>query len=319
MRGRHRCRAPHRRALGVVLLAMLATAPAADARPPGPARPAQEQPQPPTTELKVSVNYVYAAQLGFGGYRVGGLSVNVYSLPIAFTLNDVLADWNLKIGVPIQYGTYHFSGTDSNGVKFTADQQTISFEPKLKLEIPLRPWWKVSPVAAFGFGQTFASSATERAPDTDRDTKSLGETTYYTYEVGVSSLVTLGTIEKVKFDLGNAFLYAGNTQLAGVQQSPEGYGSLQTGIEGRRPLGFTWQSLVPDASLFFIYYYFTPSLQFTRIEQKSLAVDNLYEIGFTLGSETPIDAPLLSDLRIGASYRVGTNLDAFRINFGFPF
>jgi hypothetical protein len=31
-------------------------------------------------ELNVRVNYVYAAQFGFGAHEVGGLSVNVYSL-----------------------------------------------------------------------------------------------------------------------------------------------------------------------------------------------------------------------------------------------
>src|SRR4051812_45147836 len=67
--------------------------------------------QTPPNEINVSVNYVYAAQLGFGSYHVGGLSVSVYSLPVEYTLRDVLLDWRLKVGLPLLYGTYDFNKT----------------------------------------------------------------------------------------------------------------------------------------------------------------------------------------------------------------
>jgi hypothetical protein len=40
----------------------------------------------------VNLNYVYAADLGFGGYSLAGLTANVYTLPLAHTLRDVPAD-----------------------------------------------------------------------------------------------------------------------------------------------------------------------------------------------------------------------------------
>ena len=33
----------------------------------------------------VTVNYVYAQQFGLGGYDIGGLSVQVYTLPLPYT------------------------------------------------------------------------------------------------------------------------------------------------------------------------------------------------------------------------------------------
>ena len=49
----------------------------------------------------VSLNYVYAASLGFGGYTVGGLTANVYTLPLSDTLQNVPTEgWELKLLLP---------------------------------------------------------------------------------------------------------------------------------------------------------------------------------------------------------------------------
>src|SRR5262245_17920687 len=60
-------------------------------------------------EPQARINYVYATQFGFGGYKVGGLNANVYQLPIAFTLDDVIGSWDLEVGLPITYGDFRFS------------------------------------------------------------------------------------------------------------------------------------------------------------------------------------------------------------------
>ena len=74
-------------------------------------------------KLDAEVNYVYAAQFGFGGYSIGGLSVQVYSLPIEFTVPDLVMDWDLRIGLPIIYGRYEVSG-ESEGYRVSASTNT---------------------------------------------------------------------------------------------------------------------------------------------------------------------------------------------------
>jgi hypothetical protein len=112
----------------------------------------------------VRVNYVYAAQFGFGGYEIGGLRVGVYSLPIGFTLDDVLADWDLQIDVPVTYGRFRFRENavleTGESVFVRTDIHTIGAEPRLQLDIPIRalPGFRISPLTAFGFGTTFSSS-----------------------------------------------------------------------------------------------------------------------------------------------------------------
>ena len=58
-------------------------------------------------------------------------------------------------------------------------------------------------------------------------------------------------------------------------------------------------------SAFFIWYYFTPSLEFTRVERAALQVDNVYEVGLTFGADanTPFEIPVLGNPRLGIRYR----------------
>ena len=288
---------------------------------------AHAQAEQPGRQIDVAVNYVYAAQLGFGTYRVGGLNVNVYSLPLQYTLHDVLLDWRLKVELPILYGDYSFRKSvvveelDDARVKVFADQRTLSAEPKLKLEIPVLEPWTVSLIGAWGFGSTFDSEVHYRLPDGRkvRDRQAEQDVWYYTYQVGVSSLLQ-HRIDRLTLGLGNAFIYAGTANLERAPNA-QAYGALETGVEARHPLGFDVGAYEPDASLFFIWYWFTPSLEFTRVEKRTLQVDNVYEVGLSVGADaaTPFDIPVLGNPRLGVSYRVGNDLDAIRLNFGFPF
>lgn len=278
----------------------------------------------PDEGLDVSVNYVYAAQLGFGGYRVGGLSVNVFSLPLQYVLHDVLFDWRLRIHFPIQYGDYDFKGTfvfDDEAFGLRASQHTLSAEPKLKLEIPVLDWWTVSMIGAWGFGGTFDTRVyvRDQGGPWQRFRELEDDVWYYTYQVGVSSLMQT-QVDRWTLGLGNAFIYAGTADFTSDPDA-EAYGALETGVEARHPLGFKVWDYEPDASLFFIWYYFTPSLEFTRVQQASLRVDNVCEVGISIGADpsTPFQLPVLGNPRIGISYRVGNDLDAIRLNFGFPF
>ena len=59
----------------------------------------------PTLNRTVNLNYVYAAELGFGGYSLNGLTAQIYTLPLDYTLHDVLQNgWTLRILAPIELG-----------------------------------------------------------------------------------------------------------------------------------------------------------------------------------------------------------------------
>lgn len=283
-------------------------------------------------EIEPRVNYVYATQFGFGGYKIGGLRTDVYSLPIGFAIDDVITEtWDLQIGLPITYGRFRFSdGIDVDGQNafFRVSTNTIAIEPKLQLDIPIPaiPGLRLSPLGAFGFGSTFSTDASAQVNgqkiglDTD-------ENGFYTYQIGLSSVLRYPWND-FTFLLGNAFIYAGDASFTDSEDDAvEGYGTFRTGVEGRHPLGFRIGEIVPDAGVFFVYNLFTPSLEFTRTQRQSLEIDQIFEIGGAIGLAQPYEiswAPetlndALDEFRLGVGYQTGKDLDGVRLTFGFPF
>jgi hypothetical protein len=230
-------------------------------------------------QLDAEVNYVYAAQFGFGGYSIGGLSVQVFSIPIEFTVPDLVMDWDLRIGLPIIYGRYEVSG-ESEGYRVSSATNTIGFQPKLQLDIPIFDGFRVSPVGALGIAGTFGSSLDLRFENESIDGFQIEEDPSFTYQIGISSLYER-KFDQLTFSFGNAFIYAGDAPLSSNSSATiEGYGTYRSGIDFRHPLGFKIGDLVPDASLFFIYSLFTPALKFTRIGDDALSVPQIFEFGF---------------------------------------
>jgi len=60
-------------------------------------------------------------------------------------------------------------------------------------------------------------------------------------------------------------------------------------------------------------------LVFTRFLQDPLKISNQGEIGFSLGSASRLDLPVVGNPRIGVGYVFGGGLSVLRASFGFPF
>lgn len=281
---------------------------------------------------KVRVNYVYATQFGFGGYEVGGLRVGVYSLPLGLTFDDVLGDWDLQVDFPVTYGHFRFREDavleSGETTRIRTEINTIGGEPRLQLDIPIPglPGFRISPLGAFGFGTTFSSSGSIQR-DGVVEQQTTDEDAFYTYQIGLSSLYQRRWRDFV-FSFGNAFIYAGDATFAREPGDVvEGYGTFRTGVQARHPLGFKIANFIPDAGVFFVYHLFTPALQFTRVGETSLEIDQIFEIGGTIGATQDSRIGWLPDFlnravnrfNIGIGYQTGQDLNGFRLSFGYPF
>ena len=264
---------------------------------------------------EVYVNFAYAAQLGFGSYDIGGLDVQIYKLPISFTFDlEKYHDWKLILSTPLIYGHYRFRedvlDTDSNQiVRLKADLDTLSFIPGLRLEIPIFDFWTVKPFFDIGLGGELNSDSSPAGLDVSAPLTAI-------YTVGIKSLLTYDW-KKFTFGLGNALIYAGNAELHGKED--QSYTVIETGLSAAYPLGFSIRGYTPDLSLFAIHYRFIPETSFSRFLKNDLNVKNQFEIGTSLGSETPLKLWFIENPRIGVGYRFGDGLTAYTVNFGFPF
>jgi hypothetical protein len=258
--------------------------------------------QAPLRNTEVFVNYVYAASLGFGGYSLGGLSANVYALPLSYTLDNAPRDgWSLKLLAPIQLGIYDFSST-VEGQHISLTQQSLSVVPGLELQIPMTDNFAVKPFAQAGMGHTFGAGT--------------GNPDAWIYMAGIRSLAQWRRGDYT-FSLGNAAIFAGDQPIG--SGFTERYVSLQIAAEIRHPLGFKIGDWRPDLGVFAAEYYYPQALSFSRFLHDPLLISNQNEIGFSIGSADPLKFLWMSNPRIGAGIVFGGGLTVYHINFGFPF
>lgn len=262
---------------------------------------------------EVTVNYAYAAQLGFGGYDVGGLSVNIYTLPFNWTFPICVTErpWQLKVKLPVRYGHFNFDERAPDGTKLSADLDVFSVGAGLELEVPVTSHWSLKPFGTFGFIEQIYSDVSPAGLEADFPFS-------YYYTTGLRSLVQYDW-RSFTFGLGNGLIYAANAAFDG--SGSESYSAFEAGVDARHPLWFNIGRYQPDANVFFIYYHFLSPVRFTRFLEEPLEINDQFEFGFSLGFAMPSKIWIFDDPRIGASYLFDSEgeLNAFRINFGFPF
>ena len=267
-------------------------------------------------QLDVHVNLPYAVQFGFGSYDVGGLSVNMFRIPLQHTiaLGPDEDAWRLALTAYLGYGHFSFE-TSALGPKVRATQDFLFALPQAELQIPLRRWWTLKPYVAAGFGSTFNGSAgIEGAPGELH----LDEGAVFLYAAGISNLFEF-KMQDFSLSVGNRLAAAGDATVGQSRGTSTNYGTLQNGLEVRHPLGFDVKGFLPDVGVSFIYYYFFPSAKFSLPGESPLEVSNQFEFGINIGSATPAKLGIFDNPRIGVSYRFGDGLTGVRAQFGFPF
>jgi len=268
-------------------------------------------------QLDVQVNLPYAVQFGFGSYDVGGLSVNVFRVPLqhTFALGPDEDAWRLALTGYLGYGHFSFESSVL-GPKVTASEDFVFVLPQAELQIPLRRWWTVKPYVAAGVGRTFNGSAAVEG--TSGGEFHVEEGFVFLYAAGISNLFEF-QLQDFVLSVGSRLAAAGDATIGPSRSPNTNYGTLQNGLEVRHPLGLDVKGLVPDVGVSFIYYYFFPSAKFSLPGESPLEVSNQFEFGINIGSAKPAKLWIFNNPRIGVSYRFGDGLTGVRAQFGFPF
>lgn len=261
---------------------------------------ARAQSPPSEANRTVNVNYVYAANLGFGGYSLAGLTADVFALPLGYTVPlGAGTSWKLRLTLPVQLGLYSFRATDTDGTRIKIDQQSLAAVPGVELQVPIAQNVMLKPFASIGYGHAFGVTS-----GADSFIYTVGARSVAQWQAGAYTL-----------SLGNAVLYAGDE----ASNFSESYVSLQAGFEVRRPLGFTVRGIEPDLGAFISEYYYPKPLRFSRFLRDPLEISEQTEVGLTIGSAKPFDSVLLGNARIGIGYVFGDGLQVWHVAFGFPF
>jgi hypothetical protein len=249
-------------------------------------------------ETVQSVNYAFATQLGSGIYTVDAGIIQIYR--ITATIPFVEPDENnfgLRLRLPFTFGFYGFKFQDIIDTGLPENIGTLSLVPELEFEFKRRwPNWRFLPFVGFGGGKDFQGGSFD-----------------FIYAMGIRTYAWRPW-KAFEFRFGNRVVYSGYTtkQLSIIDD----FGLIETGVDFRRPLGFSLFGRPADGSVFGINFVYAHSPNLATLNETDLSFSTDWEVGVTLGTTDPIKVFGIGLPRIGLSYRFEPRSGAVRFVIG---
>ncbi len=242
------------------------------------------------------INYPYGADIGFGEFDVDGRSVQVYRIPFGWTLREAGDErTGLRLTLPLGFGVHDLSVGFQEG-ELVETIRTISLVPGLEWTVPIGDW-TLEPFVEAG-----------AAIDLDEDR------TARLYAAGARANRRF-TVDALRWTLG-AELGTDGSRLG--DGATDGYTYADAGLDMRFPLSLSLAAHQLDMSLYVIYRQYLTDLEFERAETAPIELDHHLELGVTFGTVKPLIVFGQKLPRVGLSYRGTGDLQAWRLNFGFP-
>jgi hypothetical protein len=246
---------------------------------------------------KSVANFAFATQLGSGIYTIDGRTIQIYRIPLAYTVRpETETRWGLKVTFPLTIGFYDFKPIDvvDTGVPDSLD--TLSLVPGIEFRVPsgnvlLKPFLEGG-VAREGASNTSA----------------------WVYSGGLRTFARF-TSGKFDVDLGNGLVYAyvdpeGNTVA-------DDFEALHTAVQARHTMGVDlWNRELEYGMYTSIEIYFGEP-QFP-LPADGGSVSDQYEVGVTLGPKEPWKIWKIKLPKLGLGYRFGSDTSVIRFVIGTP-
>ena len=254
------------------------------------------------------LSFAFASQAGSGIYDIEGRVVQIYRIPVDFTVRPMNDErrWGAKVRMPVTFGFYDYKASDALEGQFPTHVGTASLVPGVCFDVRAKPNWVLSPYVDFGAAKDFS-----------------GGSLVWVYDAGLQSVVS--------FPAGTWDVRAGQELLwAGAAQAEDPltgwYGEADVGFEFRHELPWNLGKSRADIGVFAVYHrYFKHSRSFESsspiatysAEPATIpGVDEQTEVGVSFGTRPKLAWWKLSMPKLGLSYRFGDGISAVRIVFG---
>jgi len=240
------------------------------------------------------INFAFATWMGTGVYRVADRSVAVLNVPFYYSLREATTEqWGVELKLPVAVGSHSFED-------LALDVQSFTFVPGIALNIPLSRRWRLKPYLQAGAGTDFSG----------------GNDQALIYGVGVN---LLGEHPYDGFDLllGSGLLLAGSDIIGGGERLR--FTKVDLGASLRTPASFRLWRRAVDIGLFAVATGFVNDSAFSLIENNGQSLEQMLEIGISLGMQEQTRILSFPLPRIGISYLFGDSLKGVKFNLGFPF
>jgi hypothetical protein len=245
-------------------------------------------------------NYCFATRLGSGVYDISGRIIQVYRVPLSYGIRDFEGrKYGVNFKAPVTLGFFDFSDSDVEDSDLPENIGTAAIVPAIEIPVRLKPNWYLAPMAGLGVGKDFAG----------------GDLTYI-YQVALRSVASFPR-KKYGYTLWNELAYLGHTVPG--EEPNEDVALFGSGLDLRRPLKYSFRGHDTDFGLFVANYMYGEPTEYFLSDDDSFEVKTQYEIGFTVGTPTPLKIWRLPIPRVGLSYRFGDGVSAIRLVLGNPF
>jgi hypothetical protein len=169
-----------------------------------------------------SLSFAFAAQAGSGIYSIEGRVVQIYRIPVDFTVRPLEDDsvWGAVLGVPVTLGFYDYTTADLLEGDFPSHVGTASLLPGVEFPVRALDRWTLYPHADAGAAKDFS-----------------GDNLVWIYDTGVRSIVSFPA-GSWNARAGQELLWAGAAQTGNALT--DWYAEAMAGFEFRHDL--PWSS-----------------------------------------------------------------------------
>lgn len=253
-------------------------------------------------EDEPSLSFAFASQAGSGIYTVEGRVVQIYRIPVGFTVKPLTEDdvWGAAVTLPLTFGFYDYEAVDVLTGEFPSHIGTASLLPGVEFNVRAMKGWILSPHVDLGVANDFT-----------------GDNLVWVYDVGLRSVVSF-PIRSWEARAGQELLWAGAAQTG--TPLTDWFGKAQAGFEFRHELPGSTNTRW-DVGVFVVYdRYFKGTAESTAAVTFSAAatpgVDEQTEIGFSFGTRPKLAWKQLSLPKLGFSYLFGDGIHGVRFVIG---
>jgi len=253
-----------------------------------------------------SLSFAFASQAGSGIYSVEGRVVQIYRVPVAFTVKPLDDDriWGAAITLPVTFGFYDYKAADVLDGEFPTHIGTASLLPGVEFDVRAMKDWILTPHIDFGAAKDFS-----------------GDNLVWVYDVGVRSVVSF-PVSTWDGRAGQELLWAGAAQTGNPLTA--WYGEAKVGFEFRHELPGSSTRSRWDAGMFVVYQRFFEdqgsipvAVTFAAPSSTSAStVDEQTQIGVSFGTRPKLAWKQLSLPKLGVSYFFGDGIHGVRFVIG---
>ena len=262
---------------------------------------AQEPELPIYDRDEVDVSYIYAALMGSGSYKIGGRRITMLRVPISWTQQEMTeTEPGFKWYMPVVIGNDSVSGSEWYDQVFPENFVTLTLLPGFEYQFPVTPDWAVKPFAHVGVTHDFVTHE------------------YILMGVlGLSSVARYDLAENWDLRWGNKIRFAVENQTKSDFKTS--FGILETGFDVRRDTGFSFLKRGVDVGAYYRFQHFLPDWNIGEAPDRDSDIDNVHEIGFSIGLDKPRELFGVGFSRVHLGYKTGGDVRGFTIGGEFPF